>query len=94
MTRALAHIAAAALTAALASTGAYAVHLLATECATEDANGCTWYADTNGNGHGDTYAALPDGSTITLAHTPDERSEAARIYATLEVNRWNICLAQ
>ena len=94
MIRAIAHVAAAALTAALASTGAYAVNLLATECAVEDDNGCTWYADTRDNRHGDTFIALPDGSTLTLKHTPDTRSEAARVYATIEINRWNICLAQ
>lgn len=34
--------------------------VLATPCATEDANVCTWYSNVQGNGSGDNFIAITD----------------------------------
>jgi hypothetical protein len=35
-------------------------------CPTEDANGCYWDAGHQGNGHGRSFVALPDGTVVYL----------------------------
>jgi hypothetical protein len=37
-------------------------------CPTEDSVGCTWDAQTQGNGRGDSFIVLPDGTVVYDTH--------------------------